>query len=41
MPVQKGKALYKVATIRQGVRGRGDHAKTVATKEPAAGQLAT
>jgi hypothetical protein len=41
MPDQRGKPLYKVATVRRGVRGPGDHAKTVAMEEPAAGQPVT
>jgi hypothetical protein len=41
MLVQRGKPLYKVATIRRGVRGPMDHAKTVAMEELAARQPAT
>jgi hypothetical protein len=39
MPVQGGKALYKVAIVRQRTRGRRAHIKTAATEEPAAGHL--
>jgi hypothetical protein len=38
MPVHGGKALYKVVIVRQGVRGRRVHVKTMATEEPTAGQ---
>jgi hypothetical protein len=38
MPVQGGKALYKVAIVRQRFIGLRAHAKTAATEEPAARQ---
>jgi hypothetical protein len=41
MPVQGGKVLYKVASIRQRARGRRGHAMTTTTKELAAEQPAT
>jgi hypothetical protein len=37
----RGKALYKVASIRQRVKRWWAHIKTAATREPAAGQLNT
>jgi hypothetical protein len=39
MSVQGGKALYKVAIIRQGVRRRRALVKIAATEELAAGHL--
>jgi hypothetical protein len=41
MPVQGGKALYKVPSSDEDRGGPEDHAEDAATEEPAVGQLAT